>query len=129
MCSAICSVAQSCPPLYNCLPVSSACRIFQARILECGAISSYRESFYPSHQILVSCVSCIAGRFFICLAIGEVYNENRATLVARMLNCLPAMWETWVRPLGWEDPLEKEMATHSSIIAWRIPWTDEPGGL
>ena len=42
---------------------------------------------------------------------------------------LPAMWATWVRSLGWEDPLEKEMATHSSILAWRIPWTEEPGGL
>ena len=39
------------------------------------------------------------------------------------------MWETWVRSLGREDPLEKEMATHSSILAWRIPWTEEPGGL
>ena len=39
------------------------------------------------------------------------------------------MWETWVQPLGWEDPLEKEMATHSSTLAWRIPWTEEPGGL
>ena len=41
----------------------------------------------------------------------------------------PAMWETWVRSLGWEDPLEKGMATHSSILAWRIPWTEEPGSL
>ena len=39
------------------------------------------------------------------------------------------MWETWVRSLGWEDSLEKDMATHSSILAWRIPWTEEPGGL
>ena len=39
------------------------------------------------------------------------------------------MQETWVRSLGWEDPLEKEMATHSSILAWEIPWTEEPGGL
>ena len=39
------------------------------------------------------------------------------------------MWETWVQSLGQEDPLEKEMATHSSILAWRIPWTEEPGGL
>ena len=37
--------------------------------------------------------------------------------------------ETWVQSLGWEDPLEKEMATHSSVLAWRIPWTEEPGGL
>ena len=42
---------------------------------------------------------------------------------------LPAMRETWVRPLGWEDPLEKETTTHSSVLAWRTPWTEEPGGL
>ena len=41
----------------------------------------------------------------------------------------PAMQKTWVQSLCWEDPLEKEMATHSSILAWRIPWTEEPGGL
>ena len=41
---------------------------------------------------------------------------------------LPAMQETWVRSLGWEDPLEKGMATHSSTLAWKIPWTEEPGG-
>ena len=51
------------------------------------------------------------------------------SLVAQRLKHLPAMWETWVRSLGWEDPLEKEMATHSSILAWRISWTEEPGGL
>ena len=41
----------------------------------------------------------------------------------------PAMWETWVRSLGWEDPLEKEMATHSRTLAWKIPWMEEPGRL
>ena len=46
-----------------------------------------------------------------------------------MVKNLPAMQETRVRSLGWEDPLEKEMATHSSILAWRIPWTEEPGRL
>ena len=51
------------------------------------------------------------------------------TLVAQRIKCLPAMQETRVRSLGWEDPLEKEMATHSSILAWRIPWTEDPGGL
>ena len=45
------------------------------------------------------------------------------------LKRLPAMRETWVRSLVWEDPLEEEMATHSSILAWRIPWTEELGGL
>ena len=46
-----------------------------------------------------------------------------------MVENLPAMQETWVRPLSWEDPLEKGIATHASIIAWEIPWTEEPGGL
>ena len=46
-----------------------------------------------------------------------------------MVKNLPAMLETQVRSLGWEDPLEEGMATHSSILAWRIPWTEEPGGL
>ena len=52
---------------------------------------------------------------------------NPVCLVAQRVKCLPAMQETRVRSLGWEDPLEKEMATHSSILAWRIPWTEEPG--
>ena len=50
-------------------------------------------------------------------------------LVAQRLKRLPLMRETWVRSLGREDPLEKEMATHSRILSWRIPWTEEPGGL
>ena len=49
--------------------------------------------------------------------------------MAQMVKNLPAMQETWVRSLGWEDPLEKGMATHSTILAWRIPWTEEPGEL
>ena len=57
------------------------------------------------------------------------YGFHRASLVAQRLKRLPAVRETWVRSLGREDPLEKEMATHSSTIAWEIPWTEEPGGL
>ena len=53
----------------------------------------------------------------------------KTSLVAQTVKNLPAMWETWVRYLGWKDPLEEEMATHSSILAWRIPWTEEPGEL
>ena len=49
--------------------------------------------------------------------------------MAQMVKNLPAVQETGVRPLGQEDPLEKEMATHSSVLAWRIPWTEEPSGL
>ena len=51
------------------------------------------------------------------------------SLVAHMVKRLPTMWETWVQFLGREDPLEKEMAPHSSTLAWRIPWTEEPGRL
>ena len=53
----------------------------------------------------------------------------RASLVAQVVKYLPAMQETQVQFLGQEDPLQKGMATHSSILAWRIPWTEEPGGL
>ena len=51
------------------------------------------------------------------------------SLIAQMVKNLPAMWETQVRCLVWEDPLEKGMATHSSVLAWRIPWTEEPSRL
>ena len=53
----------------------------------------------------------------------------RASLMARMVKSLPAMQETQVRSLGQEDPLEKEMVTHFSILTWKIPWMEEPGGL
>ena len=49
--------------------------------------------------------------------------------MAQMVKDPPAMWETWVRSLGWEDPLEKGTATYSSILAWKISWAEEPGGL
>ena len=51
------------------------------------------------------------------------------SLVGQIVQDLPAVQETWVQSLGWEDPLEKGMATHSIILACRIPWTEEPGGL
>ena len=61
--------------------------------------------------------------------IGHPLQYSWASLVAEMVKNPPAMQETWVRSLGWEDPLEEGMATHSSMLAWRIPWTEEPGGL
>ena len=54
---------------------------------------------------------------------------GRASLIAQLVKNLPAVQESWVRLPGREDPLEKEMATHSSVFAWRISWTEEPGGL
>ena len=59
----------------------------------------------------------------------SVLYVSRASLVAQMVKNLPAMQETQVQSLGWEDPLEEGMATHSSILAWRFPGTEEPGGL
>ena len=73
--------------------------------------SIYTENFYHSVCLI--------------LTLGDTW----ASLVAQRLKCLSAIWETRVRSLGWEDPLEKEMATHSRILAWRIPWTEKPGGL
>ena len=63
------------------------------------------------------------------LELERTWRSFRASLVAQRLKHLPGMQETWVRSLGWEDPLEKEMATHTSTLAWRIPWREEPGGL
>ena len=64
--------------------------------------------------MVLETVFCLSSRCF------------RASLVAQMLKHLPAMWETWVQSLGQEETLEKEMATPSSILAWKIPWTEEP---
>ena len=63
------------------------------------------------------------------LHLASTREATRASLVARLVKNLPTVQETRVQSLGWEDPLEKEMATHSSILAWKISWTEEPGGL
>ena len=56
-------------------------------------------------------------------------NLDDASLVAQMVKNPPAMWETWIQSLGWDDPLERRTTTHSSILAWRTPWTEEAGRL
>ena len=58
-----------------------------------------------------------------------IYTWLQTSLVAQTVKRLSTVWETWVRSLGREDPLEKEMEIHSSTIAWKIPWTEEPGRL
>ena len=65
------------------------------------------------------------------MSLSELWEtlKDRASLVAQMVKNLPAAQETWIQSLGWKDPLEKGMATHSSILAWRIPWTEDPGRL
>ena len=67
--------------------------------------------------------------FQTTLVIEQDISPPWASLVVQMAKHLPAMQETQVQSLGQEDPLENRMATHSSILAWRIPWTEEPGGL
>ena len=68
-----------------------------------------------------------------CLVLVSLFSrlssEFQASPVAQSVENLPAVQDTRLRSLGWEDPLEKEMATHSSILAWKISWTEEPGGL
>ena len=59
----------------------------------------------------------------------SILNSDKASLIAQSVKNLPAVQEAWVRFLGWEDPLVKEMATHSSILAWRISWIEELGKL
>jgi len=81
--------------------------------------SSSRGSSWPRDWTRLSFVFCITGRFFI----------PKASLVAQFVKRLPAMRMTWIWSLGWEDLLEKEMTTHFRILAWRILWTEEPGGL
>ena len=70
---------------------------------------------------------------FVSKAMSLLFNMHLglswSSLVAQRLKPLPAVWETWVRYLGREDPLEKEMATHSSTLAWKIPWTEKLGRL
>ena len=113
-CSQLCLTL--CDPVDCSPPGSPVHRIFQARIPERGAMPSSRGSSRCRDQ---TCVSCIAGRFF----------STGASLVAQKVKHLPAVQETRVWSLGWEDPLEKEMATRSSTFAWKIPWTEEPGRL
>ena len=139
----VCSVAHLCPtlcdPMDCSLPGSSIHGNFQARILEWIAISSSRASSGPRDWTLISCVFCIAGRLLNTEPSESGQSQGLRfkfgfklsaylNLMAQMVKNLPAMWETWVQSLVWEDPLEEGMATHSSILAWRIPWTEESGG-
>ena len=113
----------------NCnLQRSSVHRILQARILWWVALPSSRESSQPRNRNCNSFGSWTAGRLFTAEPLEKpIYIYTH--IHAYMVNHLPAMQETQVWFLCWEDPLEKEMSTHSSILAWRIQWTEEPGGL
>ena len=79
-----------------------------------GKLKSATTAFCPLHVVMLKC---------------RRHSVGINSLVPQMVKNLPAVQETKVRSLGWEDPLEKEMATHSSILTWKISWTEEPGGL
>ena len=81
-----------------------------------STLLSFVHDFSQALNLINDCLVCI--QILKC----------QASLMAQLVKNLPAMQETRVRFLGQEDPLEKEMATHSSILAWRIPWTEEPAG-
>ena len=124
-------VTQSCPtssdPMDCSPPGSSIHGTLQARVLEWGAIAFSDSTVWlllnirRSSLIVVNTLS------------RELYDfkcqlrEGRASLVAQTVTSLSVMQKTWFWSLGWEDPLEKEMANHSSILVWRIPWTGAPG--
>ena len=137
-------VTQLCPTLCNstnCSPPGSFVHgILQARTLEWVVISFSRDAQnnheHNKHQhqerwaegrqetsaVSVLRVNMVGGSYGCFVFIFSLW----ASLVAQMVNNLPAMQETWVRSLSWENPLEKRMATNSSILAWRVPWTEEP---
>ena len=95
--------------------------------------------FYPlacvSYEVALSCqlmldfVFHVLGGLTVFRTLCPGVNHIWISLVAQTVKCLPAMQETWVQFLGWEDPLEEEVATHSYTRAWKIPWTMEPGRL
>ena len=103
---------------------SKAISIFHFLALISFLLLQFYYSNYLFTVITQSSLSC-----FPYFANISPFAGNGASLVAQRVKHLPAMWETRVQFLGWEDPLEKEMATHSSILAWRIPWTEKPGRL
>ena len=112
----------------RCLQLDWLSRSTQSSLTMVPFLSSPRQHWLRTSVTIIASDS--PGQFLLHLFRRQLYLLNlRASLVAQMVKNLPAMRETWVWFLGWEDPLEKEMTTHSSILAWEILWTEEPGGL
>ena len=95
----------------------------ETRLSDFTSLSFRRHFLKYQFPSLYTMAPCSNPSSFLCCA-GLFW----ASMAAQMVKNLPAMQETQVRSLGWEDPLEKGMATHSSILSWKIPWTEEPGG-
>ena len=96
---------------------------------------SSRPGFYKEFPFIffsietINPVHLLTWHFTSSVSLQPAFGGSKASLVAQTVKRLPAVQETWVQSLGCEDPLEKEMATHSSTLAWKIPWTEEPGRL
>ena len=90
----------------------------------------FRQRHRPSSLRQASVLLQVQLALHLKLSFFKLFRPTRVSpKVAQTVKHLPTMRKTWVQSLGWEDPLEKEMATHSSILAWKIPWTEEPGRL
>ena len=114
-----------CPLFSGCfvLPLCSfLLPVFTSHAIWWLSLVLYLDSFLISF-----CVFAIGFCFVFTMRL--TYNNLQVSHVAQLVKNLPAVQETWVRSLGWEDPLEKEMETHSSILVWKISWQEEPGGL
>ena len=97
---------------------------------------NYKEHLYPCPHLLYYSLTLSPSPTFFSLELPLhthhlflPLNSTWASLMAQLVKNPPAMQETWVQSLSWEDPLEEGMATHPSILAWKIPWREEPGGL
>ena len=94
-------------------------RLFSSSLLSAIRVVSYAYLRLLMFLLAILIPACASSSLAFCM----MYCEYRASLVAQLVKNLPALQETWVQSLGWENPLGKGKATHSSILAWRIPWT------
>ena len=115
------------PELKHLLPYTFSFLSMKNKILDFLGMDSYLR-IKCAHHVFI-CNKMLFTAMFVTVKIRSIQHPSRTSPVAQRLKHLPAMRRTWVQSLGQEDPLEKEMATHSSILAWRIPWMEEPGGL
>ena len=113
-----------CHPLLLLPPISPSIRVFSSE-----STLNMRWPKYWSFSFSISPSKEHPGLISFRMDWLDLLALLHASLIAQSVKNLPAMQETWVQFLGQEDPLEKEMAIHSSILAWKIPWTEEPGGL
>ena len=136
----VCMCAQSCPTLCNPMDCNPSCNCQAPLSMEYSRREYWSGLLFPGDlpDSGMEPVSPALVSGFFATAVGT-YNWYTAffggisnwgaSLIAQLIKYLPTVQETWVWFPGWEDPLEKAMTTHSSILAWRIPWTEELGGL